>query len=128
MTEPGGRRADSPPLLLPRQALIGKSGLRERLAVLPWCTLISTELHKGFSPWLWPMETAGFTRQAVKPRRPTRLAQLGAMWLRCDFVAGAHRTGYAYGFTIVHRANLRGIPLTAWPHLQAWTAAWRAWG
>ena len=106
----------------PAQALIGKPGSRERLAVLEWLTFISTELHKGFSPWLWHKETADSTRQAAKAKLATRFAEMDAELSRRDFLAGAYSVADAYGFTILNWANLLGIPLTAYPHVQAWMA------
>ena len=104
----------------PAQALIGKPGTRERMAVLEWLTFVSTELHKGFSPWLWHKETADSTRQAVKAKLATRFAEMDAVLSRSDFLAGPYSVADAYGFTIVNWSNLLGIPLTAYPHLQAW--------
>eukprot|EP01041_Mallomonas_annulata_P020004 gene20004-39589_t len=106
----------------PARALIGQPGSRERLAVLEWLTYISTELHKGFSPWLWHKETADSTRQAARAKLATRFAELDAVLSRSDFLAGAYSVADAYGFTIVNWSNLLGIPLTAYPHLQAWMA------
>ncbi|MDD2179915.1 glutathione transferase GstA [Acidovorax sp. D2M1] len=106
----------------PAQALIGKPGSRERLAVLEWLTFISTELHKGFSPWLWHKETADSTRQAAKAKLAARFAEMDGVLSRSDFLAGAYSVADAYGFTIVNWAHLLGMPLTAYPHLQAWMA------
>lgn len=106
----------------PERALIGPPGSRERLAVLEWLTFISTELHKGFSPWLWHKETADSTRQAARAKLAARFAELDAVLSRSDFLAGRYSVADAYGFTIVNWSNLLGIPLTAYPHLQAWMA------
>ena len=106
----------------PAQALIGKPGSRERLAVLEWLTFISTELHKGFSPWLWHKETADSTRQAAKAKLAARFVEMDGVLSRSDFLAGAYSVADAYGFTIVNWAHLLGMPLTAYPHLQAWMA------
>lgn len=107
----------------PAQALIGKPGSRERLAVLEWLTFISTELHKGFSPWLWHKETAESTREAVKAKLATRFAELDAVLTQSDFLAGgSYSVADVYGFTIVNWSHFLGIPLTAYPHLQAWMA------
>lgn len=106
----------------PAQALIGTPGSRQRMAVLQWLTFISTELHKGFSPWLWHKETADSTRQAVKAKLATRFAEMEAVLATSEFLAGAYSVADAYGFTILNWANLLGIPLTAYPHVQAWMA------
>ena len=106
----------------PAQALIGKPGSRERLAVLEWLTFVSTELHKGFSLWLWHKETADSTRQAAKAKLAARFVEMDGVLSRSDFLAGAYSVADAYGFTIVNWAHLLGMPLTAYPHLQAWMA------
>lgn len=106
----------------PAQALIGRPGSRERLAVIEWLTFISTELHKGFSPWLWHKETADSTRQTVKAKLAARFAEMDAVLSRRDFLAGAYSVADAYGFTILNWANLLGLPLTAYPRVQAWMA------
>ena len=106
----------------PSRAFIGQPGSSERLAVLEWLTFVSTELHKGFSPWLWHKETADSTRQAIKAKLAVRFAEMDAVLSRSDFLAGRYSVADAYGFTIVNWSNLLGIPLTAYPHLQAWMA------
>ena len=107
----------------PAQALIGKPGTPERLAVLEWLTFISTELHKSFSPWLWHKETAESTRQTAKDKLAKRLAEMDALLAHSDFLAGGgYSVADAYGFTVVNWSNFLGIPLTAYPHLQAWMA------
>jgi glutathione S-transferase len=106
----------------PAQALIGRPGSRERLAVIEWLTFISTELHKGFSPWLWHKETADSTRHTVKAKLAARFAEMDAVLSRRDFLAGAYSVADAYGFTILNWANLLGLPLTAYPYVQAWMA------
>ena len=106
----------------PAHALIGAPGSHRRLAVVEWLTFVSTELHKGFSPWLWHKETAESTRQAVKAKLATRFADMDAVLSRSDFLAGEYSVADAYGFTIVNWANLLGLPLNAYPHLQAWMA------
>ncbi len=106
----------------PAQTLIGKPGSLERMAVLQWLTFISTELHKGFSPWLWHKETADSTRQAVKAKLAVRFAEMESVLAHSEFLAGAYSVADAYGFTILNWANLLGIPLTTYPHVQAWMA------
>lgn len=90
--------------------------------MLEWLTFVSTELHKGFSPWLWHKETADSTRQAIKAKLAVRFAEMDTVLSRSDFLAGRYSVADAYGFTIVNWSNLLGIPLTAYPHLQAWMA------
>ena len=104
----------------PSRAFIGQPGSSERLAVLEWLTFVSTELHKGFSPWLWHKETADSTRQAVKDKLATRFAELDGLLSAQDYLAGDYSVADAYAFTIVNWANFLKLPLTAYPHLQAY--------
>lgn len=106
----------------PAQTFIGPTGSPERLAVLEWLTFISTELHKGFSPWLWHKETADSTRQAAKAKLAARFVEIDGVLSRSDFLAGTYSVADAYGFTILNWAHLLGMPLTAYPHLQGWMA------
>ncbi len=62
--------------LVPDRKLIPAAGTRERLEATGWLTLVSTELHKVFSPWLWHKETADSTAQACKAKLQLRFAEL----------------------------------------------------
>lgn len=106
----------------PHKNLAPANGTLGRYRLQEWLNFISTELHKGFSPWLWHKETADSTRQAVKAKLAVRFAEMDAVLSRSDFLAGRYSVADAYGFTIVNWSNLLGIPLTAYPHLQAWMA------
>lgn len=64
----------------------------------------------------------GRSSQAVKAKLAVRFAEMDAVLSRSDFLAGRYSVADAYGFTIVNWSNLLGIPLTAYPHLQAWMA------
>lgn len=106
----------------PQHALIGAPGSARRLAVVEWLTFVSTELHKAFSPWLWHKETADSTRQAVKAKLATRFSELNELLSRQDHLAGEYSVADAYAFTIINWANFLAMPLTAYPHLQAYLA------
>jgi len=103
-----------------QQRLIGAVGSARRLAVVEWLTFVSTELHKTFSPWLWHKETADSTRQAVKDKLALRFAELDALLSTQDYLAGDYSVADAYAFTIVNWANFLALPLTPYPHLQAY--------
>jgi glutathione S-transferase len=103
--------------------LIGEPGTARRLAVTEWVTFVGTELHKTFSPWLWHKETADSTRQAVKDKLATRFAELDARLAQRDWLAEEFSIADIYGFTIVNWSNFLGIPLKAYPNLQAWMAS-----
>ena len=104
----------------PSRALIGQPGSARRLAVLEWLAFVGSELHKGYSPWLWHKETADSTRQAVKDKLATRLAELDALLARQDFLAGEFSVADAYAFTIINWSRLLALPLKAWPHVEAY--------
>lgn len=105
------------------QTLIGAPGSARRAAVLEWVAFVATELHKVFSPWLWHKETAESTRQAVKDKLAARFAELDALLARRQFLAdGGYSVADAYAFTILNWTRFLGLPLTAYPHLQAYLA------
>lgn len=104
----------------PSRSLIGPPGSARRLAVLEWLAFVGSELHKGFSPWLWHKETAESTRQAVKDKLAQRFAELDALLARQDFLAGDYSVADAYAFTIVNWSRFLALPLKPWPHLEAY--------
>jgi glutathione S-transferase len=122
----GSRRTEAASLLQyvadldPAQALIGAPGSPRRLTVIEWLTFVSTELHKNFSPWLWHKETADSTRAAVKEKLAARFAELDAHFAAHEHLAGAFSVADAYAFTIINWANFLALPLSPYPHLQAY--------
>ncbi len=106
----------------PARPLIGAPGTPRRLAVTQWLAFVGSELHKTFSPWLWHKETADSTRQAVKDKLAARFKEMDALLAKQDFLAGDYSVADAYAFTIVNWANFLHMPLTAYPHLQAYLA------
>ena len=108
--------------LAPRSGLLPTGGMA-RLEVQEWLAFVSSELHKVFSPWLWHKETADSTRQAVKEKLTLRFAELDQHLALRPYLAGADFTlADAYGFTIMNWAPMLGMPLKAYPNLQAWMA------
>jgi glutathione S-transferase len=113
--------------LAPATGLMPPAGSRERFEVLQWLTFISSELHKGFSPWLFHQETADSTRAAVREKLKLRFGDLearlsGRAWLVGDRFTVAD----AYGFTIMSWAPMVGMSLAAWPNVTDWLARVRA--
>lgn len=105
----------------PAQALIGAVGSTRRLAVVEALSFVATELHKGFSPWLWHKETAASTRDAVKARLAQRFQELDTLFARQPWIAGdTWSVADAYAFTILNWTNFLAMPLTAYPQLQAY--------
>ena len=107
--------------LAPARALLPAAGTRERLEAVGWLTLVSTELHKVFSPWLWHKETAESTREACMAKVATRFAELDKHLATRDFLAGRQFTvADAYCFSIVNWANVLHMPLNPYPALQSY--------
>lgn len=105
----------------PAQALIGAVGSTRRLAVVEALSFVATELHKGFSPWLWHKETAASTRDAAKAKLAQRFQELDALFARQAWIAGdTYSVADAYAFTILNWTNFLAMPLTAHPRLQAY--------
>jgi glutathione S-transferase len=104
------------------QALIGTHGSARRLAVIEWLAFIASELHKGFSPWLWHKETAESTRQSVRSRLAEHFAELDALLAQREFLAGDYSVADAYAFTILNWTNFLGMPLTPYPQLRTYMA------
>lgn len=103
-------------------ALIGAPGSPRRQRVTEWLTFISSELHKGFSPWLWHRETADSTRAAVKARLALRFAELDRHFEAHEHLSDGFSVADAYAFTILNWAGLLGMSLAAYPQLQAYLA------
>lgn len=107
--------------LAPAAGLMPPVGSRERFEILQWLTFISSELHKGFSPWLFHKETADSTRAAVKDKLKLRIADVearlqGREWL----VGGRFTVADAYAFPILGWAPMVGMSLAPWPNVVAW--------
>lgn len=111
----------------PASGLMPPGGSRERFEVLQWLAFISSELHKGFSPWLFHKETADSTRQAVKTRLKLRFSDLEMRLAGRDWLVGARFTvADAYAFTIMNWAGLVGLKLDAYPNVVTWLDRVRA--
>lgn len=104
----------------PARALIGDPGSVRRLAVVEWTSFVATELHKVFSPWLWHKETADSTRQAVKDKIAVRFTELNERLADQEHLAGDYSVADVYAYTIVNWTRFLAMPLTAYPHLQAY--------
>jgi len=122
----GSRRTEAAALLqyvagrAPQHDLIGAPDSARRQQVVEWLVFVATELHKGFSPWLWHKETADSTRAAVKAKLAERFAELDRHLAGHEHLAGGFSVADAYAFTILNWAGLLGLSLAAHPHLQAY--------
>ena len=107
--------------LSPAAALLPPAGSLDRVRVQSWLVFIATELHKVFSPWLWHKETAESTVVAAKERLALRFAELDALLAtRGTLAATGYSVADAYAFAILNWTNFLGIPLDAYPALQAY--------
>ena len=113
--------------LAPGTGLIPRAGSRERFEVLQWLTFVSSELHKGFSPWLFHKETADSTRSAVRDKLKLRFADLEARLAQREWLVGERFTvADAYAFTIMGWAPMVGMSLASYPRITAWMERVRA--
>lgn len=103
-------------------ALIGAPGTARRQQVIEWLAFISSELHKGFSPWLWHKETSDSTRAAVKAKLALRFEELDRHFETHEHLSDGFSVADAYAFTILNWAGLLGLSLAAFPRLQAYLA------
>lgn len=103
----------------PQQTLIGQVGSARRLAVTEWVAFISSELHKGISPWMWRKDTAESTLTAIRGQLDKRFTELDQRLAKQDFLAGEYSVADIYAFTVINWTNVLKIPLTAYPKLQA---------
>jgi glutathione S-transferase len=107
--------------LAPATGLMPAAGTRQRFEVLQWLTFISSELHKGFSPWLFHKETADSTRKAVKEKLALRLADVEARLAGSDWLVGDGFTvADAYAFPILRWSPMVGISLKPYPRIEAY--------
>ena len=107
--------------LAPASGLMPPTGSRERFEALQWLTVVSSELHKGFSPWLFHKETADSTRKAVKDKLKLRIADVEARLQGREWLVGRGFTvADAYAFPILAWAPMVGMSLAPWPNVVAW--------
>lgn len=105
----------------PASGLLPAAGTRERFEALQWLAFVSSELHKVFSPWLWHKETDDATRKACKDKLALRFAELDRRLAGREWLVGERFTVVdAYAYTIVAWAPMLGLPLAAYPNLQAY--------
>ncbi|PLQ01945.1 glutathione transferase GstA [Cupriavidus pauculus] len=121
----GSRHSEASALLqfiadqVPGRNLLPAPGTPARLEAVGWLTLISTELHKVFSPWLWHKETDASTVAACKQKLHKRFAELDHHLAARDYLLGSQfSVADAYCFTIVGWARLLHLSLGAYPKLQ----------
>lgn len=121
----GSRHGEASALLqfiadhVPERHLLPQPGTPARLEATGWLTLVSTELHKVFSPWLFHKETAASTAEDCKAKLQKRFAELDRHLATRDYLMGSQFTvADAYCFTVVSWARMLHLPMSAYPKLQ----------
>ncbi|MEL6964408.1 MAG: glutathione transferase GstA [Pseudomonadota bacterium] len=107
----------------PEQRLVPTAGTLSRARVQEHLNFISSELHKAFSPLFSTQATDGDKARAVEnvARRLDYIETIlgdGRNYLVEDRFSVAD----AYLFVVCNWANVVGIDLAAWPHVQAFVA------
>ena len=102
----------------PDRKLAPPAGSRERYRLVEWLAFISTELHKGFSPFFNPATPdayKGIARDRLVLRLDWLEKQLGSkQYLMGDQFTGAD----AYLFTILSWSGAAGLDLARWSGLK----------
>lgn len=104
----------------PESGLAPALGTMQRYRLMEWLAFISTEVHKGFSPF-WNPTTPEVTKQnalALLSRRFDYLAERLANqpWLMAD----TYTVADAYLFTVLRWSDYHKIDLSKWPPLTAY--------
>jgi glutathione S-transferase len=106
----------------PAKGLLPPPGSLELQRAREWLIFIATELHKGFSPWLWHKETEPSTREQVIEKLHTRLALVERHLAGRDTVLDRFSVVDAYLFTILNWTGILHFDITAYPAIQAYLA------
>lgn len=102
--------------------LIPAHGTPARYEVIEWLTVVSSELHKTYSPWLFHADTADSTRRQCLEKLDRRLQAVDAHLATRDYLTGAFTVADAYLFAVANWSNFLRIPLAPYPHLVAFMA------
>lgn len=101
----------------PEAKLIPQFGSRERYTLLEWLHFISTELHKGFSPFFRKDTPEGYL-QIAKDTLTKRLEVIANRLANQDYVMGSQFTiADAYLFTVLRWTQMIKFSLEPWPQL-----------
>ena len=104
----------------PEAELLPHAGTLELQRGREWLNFIATELHKGFSPWLWHKETEPATREQVLQKLHGRLALVERHLDGRDFVLDRFSVVDAYLFTILNWADILRLDISAHPAIRAY--------
>ena len=104
----------------PDRRLLPPAGTLELQRAREWLNFIATELHKGFSPWLWHKETEPATREQVVQKLHARLVLVEERLTGRDTVLDRFSVVDAYLFTILNWAGILRFDLSAYPAIRAY--------
>ncbi len=102
----------------PASHLLPPAGTLELQRAREWLNFIATELHKGFSPWLWHKETEPATREQVIQKLHARLGFVDRHLTGRDTVLDRFSVVDAYLFTILNWAGILRFDLSAYPAIR----------
>lgn len=110
--------------LKPGSGLAPAEGTRERRELVSWLTFIATELHKGFSPWLFHAEYGAAVHDIARQRLAPRLAHVENQLAdgRPFLLGQTFTVADAYLFTIVGWSTFTKVDLASYPNLRAYLA------
>lgn len=107
----------------PEAKLIPTFGTPERYKAMQWLNFISSEMHKGFSPYfalgrLQKPENVSELKGLWDARMAARLDLFSEHFLKNQYVLGsAFSVADAYLFTVLNWAPIVKFDLSKWPHV-----------
>ncbi len=102
----------------PERHLLPPAGTLELQRAREWLNFIATELHKGFSPWLWHKETEPATREQVIQKLHARLGFVDRHLTGRETVLDRFSVVDAYLFTILNWADILRFDISAYPAIR----------
>ena len=106
----------------PEAGLAPKNGSLERYRLQEWLNILTSEIHKGFSPLFKP-NTPEEYKTISKENLATRFDWLDKQLAGKDYLTGkAFTVADAYLFVLLNWTKFQSIDLNRWPNLAAFQA------
>ena len=106
----------------PEAGLAPKNGSLERYRLQEWLNVLTSEIHKGFSPLFKP-NTPEEYKTISKENLATRFDWLDKQLAGKDYLTGkAFTVADAYLFVLLNWTKFQSIDLNRWPNLAAFQA------
>lgn len=104
--------------------LVPEGGTVDRARLFEMLSFLSSELHKGFSPFFSGKELSDAEKASVMERLTARITQFDAMMPSdAPFLLGDRfSVADAYAFVILNWSNFTGVSLSPWPRIEAFMA------